>query len=406
LGQGIVIASSPILTRLYTPTDFGILGAFTSVSSILVIAAALRYDMAIPLPSKDEHAASLVVLALVIASVFSTILGILVWWMPQQILWCTQSPFLGPYLYFLPLNVVLTNAYTIFNYWAIRKKDFRRVAATKLSRGIAFVATQIACYALGPLGLVLGVIASSGAGLVRLAYVAFGRDRHFYDVVTRRMVKEQAYYYRRFPQFSALSALANTSGTFLPVILFAAFYGPQVAGHFVLVNRVAGWPLRLVGESVAQVYYAKAAEDSRTSQTALSRLFFKISLYLVGMSVLPVIVLLLLGPWIVPTIFGAEWVLAGKYAQALAIMFGLQFVTSSLSQTLNVLQRQSWVLAWDLLRLVMVVGGFVIASHLGYSSYVAVVLYSITMSLTYVLFWSLCAIALRGQADTASVPAT
>ncbi len=49
-GQLIVLAASPLVTRLYTPADFGVLGVFSAFLGILGIAVTLRYELAIPLP--------------------------------------------------------------------------------------------------------------------------------------------------------------------------------------------------------------------------------------------------------------------------------------------------------------------------------------------------------------------
>ena len=65
-GQAIIVAASPILTRLYTPEDFGVLAVYASLLSILGVVASLRYELAIPLPESDEEAANVTVLSLVV----------------------------------------------------------------------------------------------------------------------------------------------------------------------------------------------------------------------------------------------------------------------------------------------------------------------------------------------------
>lgn len=52
--QAIPIAISPILTRIYTPEDFGIFALYMSVVSIVSVVATGCYELAIMLPKKDE----------------------------------------------------------------------------------------------------------------------------------------------------------------------------------------------------------------------------------------------------------------------------------------------------------------------------------------------------------------
>ena len=47
ISQLIVLGASPILTRLFTPGDFGISALFISITSILLILGTGRYEMAI-----------------------------------------------------------------------------------------------------------------------------------------------------------------------------------------------------------------------------------------------------------------------------------------------------------------------------------------------------------------------
>ncbi len=57
LGQGLVLVSAPLLTRLYTPTDFGVLAVYGSIVSLVAVAASLRYELAIALSRHDRAVA-------------------------------------------------------------------------------------------------------------------------------------------------------------------------------------------------------------------------------------------------------------------------------------------------------------------------------------------------------------
>src|SRR5436190_26760 len=47
IAQIIPIAISPILTRVYSPNDFGLLGLYIACSTILTVFSSGRYDLAI-----------------------------------------------------------------------------------------------------------------------------------------------------------------------------------------------------------------------------------------------------------------------------------------------------------------------------------------------------------------------
>ena len=67
LAQAVPIAITPILTRLYTPEDFGVFAVYMALSSILVVLVTGRYELAIVVPQKDEDAINIVALSVVLS---------------------------------------------------------------------------------------------------------------------------------------------------------------------------------------------------------------------------------------------------------------------------------------------------------------------------------------------------
>jgi O-antigen/teichoic acid export membrane protein len=68
-------------------------------------------------------------------------------------------------------------------------------------------------------------------------------------------------------------------------------------------------------------------------------------------------------------------------------MFAIRFAVIPLQHTLNILERQDIILAWDGARLIMVVGAILIVNALGFSDIAAIAAYSLSMSAAYILLW-------------------
>src|SRR5690242_14208184 len=58
-GQAISFLLSPILTRLYNPTEFGYLSVYSAVLGILVVVASLGLELAIPISLTEFECANL-----------------------------------------------------------------------------------------------------------------------------------------------------------------------------------------------------------------------------------------------------------------------------------------------------------------------------------------------------------
>lgn len=400
-GQAIVVLSSPILTRLYTPEDFGVLAVYVSILSILVVVASLRYELAIPLPKHDDIAANLLVFSLAIVFGVGMLSGVVVWLFGDQLVSWTNAPAMKPYLWLLPLSLVGAGTYQVLNYWAIRRRAFFHVARTRLYQGVAQVFTQVllGLTKFGPGGLLLGDVVGRAGGSGTLAALAFKRDAELFKRISIGGIKLAAVRYRRFPLLSSGSSLLNSAGLQLPAILLAAFYGPQVAGWFALGQRVVGVPAVLIGRAVAQVYIGEAARFARESPAELHRLFSATAKRLFFVGIVPIALLMLGGPLFFELVFGANWSEAGNYLRILGAMFLVQFVVAPLSQTLNVLERQDLQLVWDAGRLVLVVGTIVAAYLLDFPAAVAIAVYGVGMILAYLSLFSISFLSIRKSSE-------
>jgi len=76
LAQIITFGLTPIITRIYGPTSFGVLGTFMAIINILGPVAALTYPIAIILPKKNGEARQIMKLSLFICVIFGIISGL------------------------------------------------------------------------------------------------------------------------------------------------------------------------------------------------------------------------------------------------------------------------------------------------------------------------------------------
>lgn len=396
LSQGVVMLAAPILTRLYTPADYGVFSVYTSIFSTLTVVASLSYELAIPLPKDDETAANMFVLSLLILPMMSFLTGLGVFLLGRQVVHWTNTPDLKPYLWLLPLNLLGAGGYKVFNYWAVRRKVFDRIAQTSLAQSLGKVLTQmgLGLLKLGPVGLVLGSIVGQVSGSGTLASLVYRQDREALGRVNVAGVRRAAWRYRRFPLLSSGSRLVNNAGLYLPNLMLAAFYGPQVVGWLGLGRRVIRLPMILVGRSVAQVYIGEASRLAQDKPGELHRLFLKTAQRLLLVGGIPIALLGLSGPWLFALVLGEAWREAGAYVQLLAVMFMAEFVVVPVSSTLVLLERQELQLVWDVGRLLLVVGTLWLANTLGWSSVQAVGAYGGSTLIAYLGLFGLSNYAL------------
>src|SRR5690554_1776955 len=76
IGRLIGIALIPVLTRIYTPDDFGVLAVYTALVAILAPLVTLRYVLALPLPRHDGMALNLLALSTLLMLALTTVVGL------------------------------------------------------------------------------------------------------------------------------------------------------------------------------------------------------------------------------------------------------------------------------------------------------------------------------------------
>lgn len=385
-GQALVLAVSPLLTRLYSPEDFGVLAIYAALLSCLIIIGSLKYELAILLPDDDRVAASLVGVSAIILCCVCGLLAVILIPAANQVAGILRVPAVAPYFWLLIPGLLGGGLYQVLNYWALRQKQFKRIAHTKLSQGFGTAGTQLALgFISGPLGLIIGDIVGRMSGTATLAVSAKSKEGYVLKQLNYLEMRGAAVRYRHFALYSGISGLVNTLGLQLPALLLTGMWGPGSAGFYALTQRILGAPMALIGRAIVQVFFAEAATLARSHDGSLTRLFDRTARKLALFGALPLSCTALAGPFFFQLLFGNSWRIAGDYAQALALMLGMQLVTVPLSQTLNVMERQDLQLLWDLGRLAVVGGIFFAAHHFRWEDITAVRAYGIGMTGCYLI---------------------
>lgn len=377
--QVLMVLAAPLLTRLYSPEDFGLLAVFTALLAFLTIIAAGRYELAIPLPENEQDAANLAILGCMLVVCTTTLtLGIFLVW-PQAIAEALNVPELASYLWLIPLGVFFVGSYQIFNNWSVRQKKFGAIAKTRIYQVIGTLGVQLGGHAFGPLALLGGHAAGQGVGASGLALSALKQPE--FRRLSWKGIQQQASRHRNFPLYSTWTALFNTASLQLAPIMFVAIYSAGVAGLYALTLRILSMPGSLIGNAVGSVFLSEAPKARRNG--TLPALVTKLHSRLAMAGALPLAVLLFFGPDLFALVFGEEWRKAGVYAQWMAPWIYLQFQWSPLSMLASVLELQKHALVSQFLTFTFRFGSLVFVWKLGLSADFGIFVFAVVSFLTY-----------------------
>jgi O-antigen/teichoic acid export membrane protein len=390
LAQVIAMAAVPILTRLYSPKEYGAFFIVNSLSLALAAGLAMRLELAIPLPLDDGDARNLVTLAT--AAIALMLLGVttvsLIW---RGVMASTLALPGSPWIILLVAPLAASFAlFAVLNAVAVRERRFGAIARRQLVVAVLTVALQLVAGLVdgSVSGLAIATLVAQLMGVVSLYVGSPLMARRF--ATTRAQLLRILRRYSNFPLLLAPAGWLNSLGSNAPLLVVGALYATNAAGWFGLTLRIVALPATLVGTAIAQVYLSELARRRREQAGTERALFLKTSAILSVPAVLFGGALLLVGPWAFDIAFGPEWAPAGDMARAYALAASAQILASPVSATLIVYERVVIQIVWDASRLLLTVGSLIVAWRLHASVVTAVWALSVATALCYAANWEVC----------------
>jgi O-antigen/teichoic acid export membrane protein len=353
VGQGALALASPLLTRLYRPEAFGLLGLLTAFVGVAAVAVTWRLEMAIPVARTGRAADRLLAASLLVilpSSLIATCCLIAL----QLGGWLGYGNLPLPAAVLAYIALVVTGAFTALRFWAVRENRFKDIGTALAAQGLARALIPGIAWFLdaGWTGLAIGDIVGRMLGIFRLGRAAARRLRAAILGGRRRLLAEVRRN-RRYALILLPSSLADAIAGSIPLPVIATLFGVRAAGEYALIMRVASAPGALVAAAVADVFHARVTawlrDEPRAAEAAFLRLASRLALISVGLYVPAA----LLAPRVFGLIFGDAWRGAGVAFSCLSPFLIAGLIVSPLTRVLTVTGHMQYKLFMDLLLLLV-----------------------------------------------------
>jgi O-antigen/teichoic acid export membrane protein len=343
IAQIISFLLIPILTRLYTPAEHGIVTLFMSIVAVCVAFTTFQYEQAIVVESNRERAKHLLYLSILITVGWSFLFYSLLFLFQSFIYSFFNIEGNGYWLYLVPVTVVFTTITAILLTWFNRKRSYNKIAVNRvvgMVSGSGYKVVHPFLNILSGNGLVLGHVLGQSLQLILLT--PFKRIRN--QKINQKLLVEVAKEYIAFPKLATPSALINIVGMYMPVFIISAMIGEEMTGFYGNARALTFIPLSAVSYALGQVYFERLAR-LRDDKKQLHKLTNDLLKFLFFLAVIPVAVLMIWGDVLVTTILGETWAASGSAVQVIIILFYVVYLTSPFSaafEVYNALGRQLW----------------------------------------------------------------
>src|SRR5699024_929027 len=376
--QAITMLFSPIITRMYGPEAFGVMGTFSAMINIIIPVAALTYPIAIVLPRKHQEAKVIMKLSMLVALTLSIISFIGIVFFKEDITSLFKLDEISNYLYLVPFVIIFAAFMQIMEQWLIRTKQFSINARATFYQSVIVNISKVGIGYFHPVAQVLIFLTAIANGLRGLMMFIFSKKpSHFNDNEDTEqaiVMSDVAKRHYDFPVYRAPQDLLDAFQQSFPIVLLTTFFGPAATGFYTIGRTVLRLPSNLIGKAVGDVFYPRIAEAAIKKED-MAKLIKKGTFALAAVGLVPYGTVMLFGPFLFSFVFGAEWETAGEYARWIALWSYFGLMNRPSVRSFPVLNAQRFHLIFTLTMTILKLLLIILAYYLFKSDIVAIALF-------------------------------
>lgn len=377
LAQIIPFLLSPVLSRIYLPSEHASYGVFTSLVSIFGVTCFFRYEQSI-LVAEDRHEANTNLwYSLLILSLFTSFVLLLIILIPKSLLEKWFS--LGVIIWLLPIEVLLYGLHLAFENYRIRLGEYKRVAASKISKSFGQIGGQIV---LGLAGLRTGFGSSLGYSIGTLSSLPSlctikRSNTNCSKGGFRRFLKT----YKRFPLLFFPGSLVNMLAINLTTLFLNELYDASLVGYYSFSTKYLGLPIVFIGEAIQKVYIKYAKEEQQETGGTKKTYLFVIKL--LSLFIPFFVLFFFVAPICFKFVFGDPWEPAGYVAKILIPLYAINLLYSPISGICILKRKERTFLLLQIMLLISSLIPFIVNAIIGIEFMVYLKIYSGMMCLVY-----------------------
>lgn len=361
ISQAVSLLSTPILSRIYNPANYGDYALLLSDANIISVIVCLGLMTAIMIPKDEEESKGLCRMISKAIFLITTLLYIVA---------LVISPF---YKFFsvgldykvactyLWAYVVLSNISSVLYCYVNRQCLYKVLLWNPVIGTTSRAIISIGLGLISPLLIffLLGAVIS-----VLLVIVHMLRYANPYKGVlpTEYNSKSLLIKYKRFPQFQLPANFIDMVSQQLPVQFIKAFFGSVVLGSYSMCLSILGIPTGFLAAPVNRVYFQEATSRYNAGKD-IGEFSYKILEKNIKLAIIPILALVIFGEWIF-MILGKDWRMAGSFASILGVYQLVLFCSSCLSGDYVIIGKQRINLLFASVKIVVNILTFVLGYKL------------------------------------------
>lgn len=262
ISQFLPLIIYPILGRIYTPEEFGVLTALTSITNILVSVSTGKYELAVLVADSDKEAARITVLSIVISGLLLAAMLIPFYFFRKQIGVLCGCGDIGYLVLICPISAFFIVFFNCYNEWCVRKTYYKNLASNKITNSFAVTFGKLAFgfTKIKTIGLVIGDLLGRFLTALGCIIRVIIKDKDSFKSILIADLNKTAKKFIDFPKYTMPAQFLNTIGSSLPVLILGYYFNSKEIGYFGMTLSILSVPISVISLSVKDVFRQKANE--------------------------------------------------------------------------------------------------------------------------------------------------
>lgn len=328
----------PILSRIYSPQEFGLFYTFTGITQILCLFSTLKYEKSIILPEKKNDSNSLIILTVFIILFFATTLFFTI--LLYKLL-DFRTGEISNLIFYVPITIICFSIYSVIIQLFQRDEKFKIISLLGLIQSLFIFGLSAFFYFINiKNGLIIGYILGCSFSILFILITQYDKFKQVFSDINLEIIKINFLKYIDFPKYYLLYDLLSSGLTFVLPIIISTFYSKVECGLFTMAYRILMVPVIVISIAVSNVFLVKAKKEY--SKSLRFNILFRTTLNkLVLISLFIYIPIFFFGGTIIALLLGSKWENIDLYVKVISIILFFEFIVYVFrSNTYIIVQKQ------------------------------------------------------------------
>ena len=390
IAQAVGLAIYPILTRLYSPEDFGTLNMFLTIGGIATLFATAEYQNSIMLPKSEKSGVACFHIGFIITLIVSLIFVLSIPF-ANHISALLNAPQLTASYWMLPIYIFVLSVWTLLNYWHTRNERFTSVSVYQITQCTTGAGLKWGLARFLGNGLIVGSVLAPVIALVANIAATFRTAIRPLLTFDRTECRLMAREYVNFPKYSLPRSIVNYISSNLPILLLTPFFSLTEIGFYGMALTLAFTPINLIIRSVFQVFFQDTIQRVQRGESIRS-FFRKLTVRTILIVAPSFAILYFVLPQLTAWLLGDGWQTTGTYIRAMLPWIFMTTLVGPICYLSDIFKKQKAGFLFELLTFVLRIIGLTVGIWCG-DFLIAVIGYStggfVAILAQFVWYWGL-----------------